>query len=146
MTSGPVEILTLVFPENNFVGAILPELAKLVESGTITVIDGLAVKVDEAGEETYFEFDEVGESPELASLSSLVARVDGLISDEDVHELTSAMGPNSTAAILVFEHTWANPLASAVREAGGVLLDSTRVPGAVVDEVLAALSELDEKE
>ncbi|CAN5370672.1 hypothetical protein BH09ACT10_BH09ACT10_29200 [soil metagenome] len=84
--------------ENNFVGAILPEFAKLVQSGTITVIDGLAVKVDEAGEETYFELDEVGESPELASLSSLVARVDGLISDEDVHELTSAMGPNSTAA------------------------------------------------
>jgi len=40
--------------------------------------------------------------------------------------------------------TWAKPLRDAIVASGGVLTDNFRVPGAVVDEVLDALAELDD--
>ena len=52
--------------------------------------------------------------------------------------------PNSSEAILVFEHTWARPLRDAIVNSGGVLANNFRVPGLVVDELLAELAALDE--
>ena len=65
------------------------------------------------------------------------------LADEDVAELAAGLEPNSSEAILVFEHTWAKPLRDAIVDCGGVLADNFRVPGAVVDELLDALAELD---
>jgi hypothetical protein len=44
---------------------------------------------------------------------------------------------------MAFEHTWMKPLRDAVVEAGGVLLDSVRIPGAVVEEILATVPDED---
>lgn len=140
MSTGPVEILVISFPENRFDGSILPRLAEVVENGTITIVDELFVRVDADGEVSFLEIEDAG-LDETSALGRLAARIDGLISDDDVDALVEGLAPNSSAAILVFEHTWSKPLASAVRDAGGVMLDSVRVPGSVVDEVMAAMSE-----
>lgn len=142
MTLGPVEILTLVFPGNRFTGQIIPELSKVVENETITIIDGLFVTVGADGKTDYFEFDELEGNSDASRLTSVISRVDGLISDDDVLRLTESLDPDSSAAILVFEHTWAKPLRDAIVDSGGILLDSIRVPAAVVDEVQNALSEM----
>jgi hypothetical protein len=71
-------------------------------------------------------------------------QLDSLISDEDVEELAASLEPDSSEAILVFEHTWAKPLRDAIVASGGVLADNFRVPGMVVDEILDALAELDD--
>ena len=52
--------------------------------------------------------------------------------------------PNSSEAILVFEHTWAKPLRNAILDSGGVLAANFRVPGLVVDELLDELAQLDD--
>ena len=72
MALAPVEILTLVFPGNNFTGTIIPELSKLVDNETITVIDGLFVIADDSGDRALVEFDELGANADVASLSSIV--------------------------------------------------------------------------
>jgi len=64
-----------------------------------------------------------------------------LLSAEDVDELAAGLQPNSSAAVLVFEHTWAAPLKQAIEDSGGRLVANLRVPGRVVDEVLAAVAE-----
>jgi len=138
-----IEILTLAFPGNRFNGRILPELAALVESGTITIVDGLFVSVDADGDIAYTEFDELGPSSEAAAITDLADRFDELISADDVAEIAVGLEPNSSAAVLVFEHTWMTPLRDAIAESGGVLLDCVRVPGEVVEEVLTAVAELD---
>jgi hypothetical protein len=51
--------------------------------------------------------------------------------------------PGSTAALLVWENTWAAPFASAVRHAGGQLVASGRIP---IQAMLAALEEDDEQD
>ena len=143
MPLAAIEILTLAFPGNRFNGNILPELSRLVEDETISIIDGLFVTVDAEGEPSFIELDDLDESEETASLVDLVARFDELISEDDVVQLASGLEPNSSAAILVFEHTWMKPLRDAVVGSGGILLDSVRIPGPVVDEVAAAVAELE---
>jgi hypothetical protein len=142
MTLGPVEILTLVFPESRFNGDIVPELIRLVDHETITVLDGLFVSVGADGATDYWEFEELDSDSAAARLVGVVDRVEGLISDDDVAELTAGLEPGSSAAILVFEHSWMKPLRDAIVDSGGIVLDSIRVPGPVVDEVRNAVSAL----
>jgi len=138
-----IEIVTLAFPSNRFNGEILPALSRLVENETIAIVDGVFVSVDAAGEATFTELDDLDENDETAALVDLVARFDELISEDDARQLASGLEPNSSAAILVFEHTWMLPLRDAIVGSGGVLLDSVRIPGPVVDEVAAAVADLE---
>lgn len=136
---GPIEILVIAFPGSKFTGKIMPVLTDLVDTDTISIIDGLLVMKDAEGATTYAEFDELGANDDAAALTGVIERVEGLISDEDVEELSADLENNSSAAILVFEHTWVKPLRDAIVDSGGILLDSIRIPGAVVQEVMAAL-------
>ncbi len=144
MALGPIEVLVVSFPGNEFSGEIIPELERLVANGTISIVDGLLVHKDADGEVTFTEFDELGGNADAERLAGVMDQLDSLISDEDIAELAVGLAPNSSEAILVFEHTWAKPLRDAILGAGGVVADDLHVPGAVVDELLGALAELDD--
>jgi hypothetical protein len=143
MALGPIEVLEIGFPGNRFNGEILPELERLVESNTISIVDGLFVQKDEHGDVVFLELEEVGSDDSVARLASLLDQVESLISDDDVAELAAGLELNSSAAILVFEHTWAKPLRDAIVGSGGVLAANFRIPGAVVDELLDELASID---
>ncbi len=142
MALGPIEVLVIQFPGSKFTGEIIPELERLIEDDTISVIDGLLVRKDDNGDVDFIEFDELGINDDASRLASLVDQLDALISDEDVAEWAANLEPGSSEAILVFEHTWAKPFRDAVVASGGILADNIRIPGAVVDELLAELAEL----
>lgn len=142
MALGPIEILVIEFPGSQFTGEIIPELEKLIENNTISIIDGLLVKKDVDGEITFVEFDELGINDDAAKLAGVVDQIDALISDEDVAEWASALEPGNSEAILVFEHTWAKGFRDAVVNSGGVLATNIRLGGEVVEELLAELAEL----
>lgn len=144
MTLGPIEVLVVSFLGNEFNGAIIPELERLIDNDTISVIDGLLVRKDADGTVTFTEFEELGSNADAARLADLMNQVESLISDEDVEALVEALEPNSSEAILVFEHTWAKPLRDAIVGSGGILAANFRIPGMVVDELLDELAELDE--
>lgn len=139
MALGPIEVLVVGFPENRFTGEIIPELERLTENGTISVVDGILARKDEDGSITLVEFEELGLDEDAARFAGLLNQIESLVSDEDVEELTAGLAPNSSAAILVFEHTWAKPLRDAVVDSGGVLAAQFRVPGAVVDQLMGEL-------
>ena len=139
---GPIEIVTIGFTEP-LTGKILPELTKLVESGVISIIDGLLAvegrgRIGDPG-----RILRDGGDPDAAALAALFDRVEGLVSDEDVETLVAEFEPGTSAAILVFEHTWLKPLRDSIVDSGGVLLDSVRIPGFVVEEILATVPETD---
>ena len=144
MALGPIEVLVVSFPGNQFTGGIIPELERLVGNDTISIIDGLLVRKDADGEVTFIEFEELGGNADAERLAGVMDQLESLISDEDVQELAASLEPDSSEAILVFEHTWAKPLRDAIVSSGGVLANNFRVPGMVVDELLAELAELDE--
>lgn len=131
MAMAPIEVIVVAFPGSAFNGAILPELRRLIDTSTITIVDGLFVRRDHSGDLTWHELAEI--DPEL---SGLLDRVEGLLSAEDVAELAANLEPGSSAAVLAFEHTWMTGLRDAVAGSGGVLVADIQVPGAVVEEIL----------
>jgi hypothetical protein len=139
MSIGPVEYLILGFPGNNFTGQIVPELAKLLESGLVRLIDLTFISKDADGAVEVVEYDAV---EELAAFASLDAEVGGILSDEDIAYAAQSLEPNSSAALLIWEDTWATPFAEAVRNANGVILEGARVPREIIEEVMGALTDV----
>jgi hypothetical protein len=139
----PIELLVIGFPDNDFSGGILPELETLVEDGVITIVDALLIVKEEDGTIDFLELDQIDTGLEIAALSRLLVEGNGLLGDEDVADFAAALEPGSSAAALVFEHTWFKPLRDELLDSGGVLLANMRVPGLVVDEVLLAVAELE---
>ena len=142
MALGPIEVVAVAFPGNRFNGRLVPELRRLIDANTISIIDGLFARTNADGSYTFIELDQIDANEDAAGLAGLMDRCDGLLADEDVAALTEGLGPNSSAAILVFEHTWMKPIRDAVIESGGVMAANLRIPGAVVQDVLAAMAEL----
>lgn len=143
MPLGPIEVLVVSFPGNQFNGEILPELERLVDDDTITVVDGLLIRKEADETVTFVEFAEVAGNADADRLAHVMDQLESLISDDDVDQLAEGIEPNSSAAILVFEHTWAKPLRDAIVGSGGVLTANFRVPGLVIDELLDELATAD---
>ena len=140
---GPIEVLVIGFPGNQFTGGILPELEKLVEADTITVVDALLITKDEDGTVDFIEFDQIDENEDVAALSKFVGGHLDLLSDADAEAFAEALEPGSSAAALVFEHTWFKPLRDELLDSGGVLIADMRIPGLVVEAVLAEVEALE---
>lgn len=132
---GPVDWIVVEFPGSRFKGEIAPALADLVDRGIVRVLDLLLIRKDEDGTLGFFELSDLDES-EVGVLRSYETVLAELLSEEDVENVASAVEPGSTAALLVWENTWAAPFASAVRRAGGQLAASGRIP---VQALLAAI-------
>jgi hypothetical protein len=143
MPLGPIELLVVGFPGNRFTGRIIPEVERLVDAGIISVVDALLLHKDESGDVTLVELEEADGDDPVARLSRFNRHLD-LVSDDDLAGFADALAPGSSAAALVFEHTWFLPLRDALVEADGVLLADLRVPGSVVQEVLDALETIDD--
>jgi hypothetical protein len=124
---GPVDYLVVEFPagHTNFTGEGARELARLVESETIRVLDVLILTRDDDGSVDAVEIDDLEEVDELRAVEAELAE---LLSIEDVANLAESMEPGTTAAALVFENRWAAPFASALRRAGGQLIAGGRIP------------------
>ena len=138
MTIGPVEYLILGFPGNKFTGQIVPELAKLIDSGLVRIIDLTFISKDADGHVEVVEFDAV---EELAAFAGLDAEVGGILTDEDIAHAALSLEPNTSAALLMWEDCWAAPFAAAVRKADGVILEGARIPREIIEQVMGALGE-----
>ncbi|MCZ2264479.1 DUF6325 family protein [Isoptericola nanjingensis] len=137
--TGPVELVLIEFPRSDFKGEIVAELGRLVDAGTIDVLDALVVRKGEDGSVEWLEASEESGAEELARI---VGEPAGLLAADDVEDIADELAPGSAVGMLVFEHTWARGLGAAVRGAGGQVLDWTRVPAEAID----ALADEIEKE
>jgi hypothetical protein len=138
---GPVDWIVVEFPGSRFNGQIAPALLDLVQRDLVRVLDLLVLKKDADGSLEAFELSDLDEG-EIGELRTYESELAMLLSEEDVTSLAAAIEPGSSAAVLVWENTWAAPFASAVRRSGGQLVASGRIP---IQALLAAV-EADEKE
>jgi Family of unknown function (DUF6325) len=138
---GPVDWIVVEFPGSKFKGEIAPELQSLVERNIVRVLDLLIMKKDEDGSLEAFELSDLDDS-ELGAIRSYETELAMLLSEDDVTAIAAAVAPGSTAAVLVWENTWAAPFGSAVRRAGGQLVASGRIP---IQALLAVIEEDDER-
>jgi hypothetical protein len=132
---GPVDWIVVEFPGSRFNGSIAPALRDLVDRGLIRVLDLLMLKKDDDGSLEAFEISELDDS-EIGELRSYETELAMLLSEDDVVAVANAIEPGSSAAVLVWENSWAAPFASAVRKSGGQLVASGRIP---IQALLAAI-------
>lgn len=137
---GPVDYIVVEFPGSKFNGAIAPQLDDLVDQGLIRVLDLLIVKKEADGSIEAFELSDLDDT-ETGRLLGFEASLAMLLSEDDVTSIAAAMEPGSTAGVLVWENTWAAPFARAVRQSGGQLIASGRIP---TQALLAAVQDDDD--
>jgi hypothetical protein len=135
MPIGPVELLVVKFPGNQFTGEIVPALTELVENGTIEVLDILFLNKDADGKVEMVEIKDL--EIDDFSFDPLISDVTDLLTEEDVAYFGTTLAPNSSAAMMLFENTWAARFATAVRAAKGELVLNERIPHAVIEELMA---------
>ncbi len=103
----------------------------------IKVLDLVFISKDSAGDVLSFEFDQLDE---LAAFGDLDGDVGGIIGPDDIEHAAEALEPNSSAALLIWEDTWAIPFVDAVRQSGGILLEGGRIPHDIIEPALTELS------
>ena len=140
MSIGPVELLVLKFPGNQFTGEVGPALKELVDSGTIRIIDLLFAITDPQGNIAVVELSDL-DSAAKGEFDPVVTDQTDLLTHDDARTLAAGLGPDSSGAIMLFENTWATKFVEAMRNANGQLVMSERVPRAVIDELIAEVAE-----
>jgi uncharacterized membrane protein len=143
MAIGPVQLIVLGFNHPQFHGEIIEELERLRESGTVRVIDSLAVYKDADGElevehlsnlsqDEAVEFGskvaaliglgiEGEEGIAAGAVAGAKAAADGIsvFSEEDAWDVIEDIPNDSAAALILLEHHWAVPLRDAIMRSGG---------------------------
>ena len=133
---GPVDWLVVQFPGPDFGGGrIAPFLEDLVERDLVRVLDLIFLRKDAEGALEVAEISDL-DAGELGEIRTSEAELAMLLSAQDVDDLATTIEPGSSAAVLVWENTWAAPFGTAVRQAGGQLVASGRIP---TQAVLAAI-------
>jgi Family of unknown function (DUF6325) len=131
---GPIDYILVEWPGRQPNGEVAPHLVDLVDRGLIRILDVAFIAKDEDGTVAGIELSDLGDG--AGELTLFEGASSGLIGDDDLGEAGAALEPGTSAALLVFENSWAAPFAAAVRRSGGQLVASGRIP---VEAVLAAL-------
>jgi hypothetical protein len=131
---GPIDYILVEWPGQQPSGEALPHLVDLVDRGLIRILDLTFITKGENGSVAAVEIADLG--GEVAEIAVFEGASSGLIQDDDVAQAGDVLEPGTSAALLVYENTWAAPFASAVRRSGGQLVASGRIP---VEDLLAAL-------
>jgi uncharacterized protein DUF6325 len=134
---GPVDYLVVAFPagQADFSGEMARELRALMDSGTVRVLDLVLVTKDVDGSVEATELRDADDS-EVGQLHAAEADLAVLLAESDVDEIGGVLEPGSSAAVLVWENTWAAPFGTAVRRSGGQLVADGRIP---TQAILAAM-------
>jgi len=147
MAIGPVQLIVLVFNHPDFHGEVIEELERLHDSGTVRVIDALAVYKDANGELEAehlsnlseeeaievgskigaliglgFEGEEGAEAGAAAGAQEAAAEGINIFGGVDEWDVLEDIPNDSAAALILLEHHWAVPLRDAIARAGGFRL------------------------
>ena len=134
---GPVDYLVVAFPagQERFSGEMASELKALMDSNTVRVLDLVLVTKDVDGSVEGTELRDADDS-EVGQLHAAEADLAVLLAESDIDEIGQVLEPGSSAAVLVWENTWAAPFGTAVRRSGGQLVADGRIP---TQAILAAM-------
>jgi hypothetical protein len=105
------------------------------ETGKICVVDLIFVTKASDGTVAMQKVNELIEE-EPAIYGDIGGNLMGLLTAQDIDQLTGPIPPDTSALIILFEHTWVIGLTELVRQGGGVVFSV----GMVAHDVLAQVS------
>ncbi|WP_238421630.1 DUF6325 family protein [Gordonia sp. 'Campus'] len=133
---GPIDYIVVEWAGRQPTGEALPHLIDLIDRGIVRLIDIVFITKDADGTVARLEIDSLGVDFAIFDGAST-----SLLDDADLAEAAGVIDPGSSAAVLIWENTWAAPFATAVRNNGGRLVASGRIPA---EALLAQLDAVDE--
>jgi uncharacterized membrane protein len=134
---GPLEFITIEFPGNHFKGEIMPVLVNLVNKGLIRIIDLVFIKKDHNGNVFSFELNEIDKDT-ARLFNPVIKEIRSMLTIDDIQKVGEALNNNTSAGLMLFEHTWATTFIESVKNANGRLIVDYRIPQEVVEKVLQA--------
>ncbi len=141
---GPIDYVVVEFGDQkaNFAGALATELASLVDAELIRVLDVVIIDTNKDGTYDVREFEDLRESDALGDLRALDGQLAEVLASADLDQVAGVIHTGATAAIVVFENSWAGPLAAAALRSGGHLVADGRIPTQAVVDALEMESEV----
>ncbi|MCE0765308.1 DUF6325 family protein [Pseudonocardia kujensis] len=137
-TAGPIDFVLLEFPDDADTKACGDALMDLVRRDIVRLYDLTVIRKAADGSYSGIDLTDVT-SAGVGGFTAFEGAQSGLIHDDDVRAVAELMQPGTTAALLLFENTWAAPLVGAVLDAGGELVASQRIPAPDVLEAVERL-------
>ncbi|WP_290857319.1 DUF6325 family protein [Hamadaea sp.] len=125
-TMGPVDYLVVEFPGNQMTGEGIPLLLDLVERGVIRILDLAFIRKDADGTISAVKIEDL-DAEGAAEFAVFEGASSGLLGDDDMREAADVIEPGNSAGIIVYENTWAAPLAMAWRRGGAQMVASGRI-------------------
>lgn len=140
---GPVELYLIVFDAEQPAPGCLAPLMELLSSGTVRLLDLVAVSKNDRGEVTLLDLSgrdlptldrqgrdrlDLGVWPDPAT--------EGLIGEEDLAELAAPLDPGSSAAVLALELRVELALAERLTPGRAQVLRSAHIPAPVVNALI----------
>lgn len=136
---GPIDYLVVEFPGGRVTGEGLAQLVDLVDRGIIRILDLAFVRREEDGALTGLRIADLTSDGGF-DLAVFEGASSGLLRQDDLEEAGAALAPGDFAGILIYENTWAAPLAATLRRNGARLVAGGRIPP---QEFLSVLDELE---
>ena len=140
---GPIDFVVIEWPADKQPnGEAFPHLVDLVDRGLIRVLDLAFVRKETDGTIVGLDLQDFAADGD-PQLTIFEGASSGLLGEDDRKEAGNALEPGASAALIVYENTWAAPFATALRKAGAQLVASGRIP---VNAIISALDELEAAE
>ena len=136
---GPIDYFIVEWPpDRKPTGEALPLVVDLVDRGIVRILDFAFIQKQDDGTVVAIDLNEFGSEMMVFDGAS-----SGILGQDDYDEAGEAMENGASAALLVYENTWAAPFATALRKGGARLVAAGRIP---VNEFISALDELEGSE
>jgi len=158
-TLGPVQLFVCGLPNENLKGRIAQELEKASQSGTIRILDALAIQKEQDGTVVslgasdlttdqraemgaviggllgYGAAGDEGVEPGAEMGAVAFSEHDFGLSADDIKNIAKDIPEGTTGVLVLIEHRWAVPLKEALQSTGGMVL----AQGMVRPETLIAM-------
>ncbi|WP_026482489.1 DUF6325 family protein [Agromyces subbeticus] len=135
---GPVDLYLVGFEGDRPDDGSLEAIRELIEGGEIRLLDFLVISKADDGAVSITEFADVSDE---YGFGTVELEAIGLVADEDAIALAEGIRPGTSGALLAIELVWAKRLASRFAAAGGIVLQTERIPAPVVNAALADAEE-----
>jgi Family of unknown function (DUF6325) len=136
---GPVDYLIVEWPAGKQpTGEGLKLLADFTDRGLINVLDLVFVQKNEDGSVSGLAIADIDSDGDL-DLVEFGGASSGLLQQDDYDDAGGALEPGASAAILLYENSWARPFVKAVKAGGAQLVASGRIPAADLADAVDTL-------